>query len=93
VAEAAIHLRGVGLVFGPAGIGKTLAFRALAAEKPEAVYLSLETIASSAAGVIEAIARAMHLIPSARQLAATDDFLKRLEIYQGVKLARESLCN
>ncbi|MCY2952991.1 MAG: AAA family ATPase, partial [Planctomycetota bacterium] len=71
VAEAAMHLKGIGLVFGPSGIGKTLALRALAAEKPGAIYVSLETIASSAAGVIEAIARAMRLIPSARQLAAT----------------------
>jgi DNA transposition AAA+ family ATPase len=71
VAEAAMHLKGIGLVFGPSGIGKTLALRALAAEKPGAVFVSLETIACSAAGVIEAIARTMRLIPSARQLAAT----------------------
>ena len=71
VGEAAIRLKGIGLVFGPAGLGKTLALRALAAEKPGAVYVSLKTIASSAAGVIEAIARAMRLIPSATQLHAT----------------------
>ena len=79
VADAAIHLKGIGLVFGPAGLGKTLALRALAAEKPGAVYVSLKTIASSAAGVIEAIARAMRLIPSATQLHATRHIVAGIE--------------
>ena len=79
VGEAAIRLKGIGLVFGPAGLGKTLALRALAAEKPGAVYVSLKTIASSAAGVIEAIARAMRLIPSATQLHATRHIVAGIE--------------
>jgi DNA transposition AAA+ family ATPase len=64
VAEAAIHLRGIGLVFGPSGSGKTMALRAIEAEKPGAVLVRLETAGTTAAAVIDTIARAMRVYNS-----------------------------
>jgi hypothetical protein len=69
VAETSIHLRGIGLVFGPSGIGKTLALRAVAAEKPGSVLVRLETTATSAAGVMDTIARTMGVYNSEMRLA------------------------
>jgi DNA transposition AAA+ family ATPase len=75
VADAAIHLRGIGLVWGPSGVGKTMALKAVTAEKPGAVFVSLETLASTPAGVAAAIAHAMRLLPSQRSATTTRDAL------------------
>jgi DNA transposition AAA+ family ATPase len=67
VAEATATLKMMGLVFGPAGIGKTIALQAVAAEKPGSVFISIETAAASGAGVVDALARAVRANPRARQ--------------------------
>ncbi|QOV88431.1 AAA family ATPase [Humisphaera borealis] len=55
VAEATIELKTIGLVYGDTGIGKTLALKAVAAEKPGTVFVSVETACASSHGLIEAI--------------------------------------
>jgi DNA transposition AAA+ family ATPase len=64
VAEAAIHLKGIGLIFGPSGIGKTLALRAIEAEKPGAVLVRMETVSTTPAAVIDTIGRTMRVFTS-----------------------------
>jgi|GEM_PF-1695845 len=66
IADVSVQMKGIGLVFGQAGFGKTLALQAIAADKAGAIYVSLETIGSNAQAVIETIARAMRVSPGAR---------------------------
>ena len=56
VASAAATLRCIGLVFGPSGIGKSMALRAVAAEKPGTLFVSMKTAAVGAMDVLQAIA-------------------------------------
>jgi DNA transposition AAA+ family ATPase len=67
VAEAAMHLRSIGVVYGPSGIGKTLALRAMAAEKPGSIFLSIETIGCTSAGVVEGIARQLRVMVGSKK--------------------------
>ncbi len=66
VAEVAMHLGGIGLCYGEAGIGKTMALQAVAAEKPGAIFVSCETIGATPPALVEAIGRAMRLSPGTR---------------------------
>jgi DNA transposition AAA+ family ATPase len=59
VAQAAIHLNGIGVVYGESGIGKTWALKAVCEEKPGAVYVSLDTIKSQVSGVVHAVCDAV----------------------------------
>jgi DNA transposition AAA+ family ATPase len=61
VAEVACALKGIGLVYGWAGIGKTTALRALAAERPGSVFISIKTASASQMGVLHSIAAAFGL--------------------------------
>jgi hypothetical protein len=54
VAESAIALKTIGAVYGPSGVGKTLALQAIHADKPGSVLLSIETAAATGPGIIEA---------------------------------------
>jgi DNA transposition AAA+ family ATPase len=70
VAEAAVALRTIGVVYGPSGIGKTLALRAVAADKPGSVLISIETAAATGAGIIDALAKALRANTGPRYLSA-----------------------
>lgn len=61
VAEAACTLKCIGLVFGWAGMGKTLALQAVAADKPGSALVSIRTAAATPIGVLQAVAAAMGL--------------------------------
>ena len=61
VAGVASSLKGIGLVYGCAGIGKTMALRAVAAEKPGAVFVSMKTSTATPMGVLQAIAAGIGL--------------------------------
>lgn len=63
VAEIAAKLKTIGLVYGPSGIGKSLALQAVAADKPGAVYVSIESAGTSPLGVLESISRALRVDP------------------------------
>jgi DNA transposition AAA+ family ATPase len=56
VASAAATLKCIGLVFGPSGIGKSMALRAVAAEKPGTIFTSMKTAATGATDVLQTIA-------------------------------------
>ncbi len=61
VAEAAIHLGGIAVCYGEPGIGKTLAAKAVVAEKPGAVYCSMETTKATPSGVLHVIRDALDI--------------------------------
>ena len=61
VAEVASALKRIGLVYGWAGIGKTTALRAVAADKPGSVFVSVKTTSASPMGVLQAIAAGFSL--------------------------------
>ena len=65
-AEAAVELRTISVVYGDTGIGKTLALRAVAAEKPGSVFVSVETMAATASGLVDAIGRQLRAATGAR---------------------------
>lgn len=67
VADACTTLKTIGLVFGPSGIGKTIALQAVAAEKPGAVFISIKTGAATPSGLVDAIAKALRVNPQARR--------------------------
>lgn len=56
VADAVTTLKCIGLVFGWAGIGKTKALRAVAAEKPGSIFISIKTATATSMGVLQQIA-------------------------------------
>jgi DNA transposition AAA+ family ATPase len=66
VAEAAITLKTIGLVFGDSGIGKSLALQAIAAEKPGSVFISVETASATGPGIIDALGRPLRAQTGAR---------------------------
>ncbi len=70
VADLASQMNGIGMVYGQAGIGKTLALRAVAADKPGSTFVSLETVSATPQAVIEAIGRAMRVSPGNRYASA-----------------------
>jgi len=63
VADVAISLKTIGVVFGgsSSGIGKTVALHALAREKPGTIYVSIETLKANPQGVAAAIGEAMRV--------------------------------
>ncbi len=61
VADAASTLKGIGLVYGWAGVGKTTALQAIVADKPGSVFVSMKTAKASPMGVLHAIAAAIGL--------------------------------
>jgi DNA transposition AAA+ family ATPase len=61
VANAAITLQTIGLVFGPSGAGKTMALEAVSAEKPGSVMVTVEKLNATASGLVKAIGRAMRM--------------------------------
>jgi DNA transposition AAA+ family ATPase len=63
IADAASTMKCIGLVYGPesAGMGKTLALKAIAAMKPGAVLVTLTKVDSSAAGLLQSIEWALQL--------------------------------
>lgn len=67
VAGFAVKLRTIGLVYGPSGIGKSLALKAVADEFPASVYVSMESAATSPLGVLDAISRALRIDPGMGQ--------------------------
>jgi DNA transposition AAA+ family ATPase len=50
---------GIGSVFGPSGIGKTLALRAVAEEKPGSIYVCINSAIATPRGMLEAISHAV----------------------------------
>lgn len=56
----------IGLVFGPSGLGKTIALRAVAAETPGSIFISVETASATAGGLVELIARQIRANPTGR---------------------------
>ena len=66
VAEVAASLKTIGVVHGPPGIGKTMALRAVVADKPGSVYLSIETASATPGGVADALAKALRANTQAR---------------------------
>ncbi len=70
VASIAADLGGIGMAFGDSGIGKTLALRAIEAERPGSIYVSIEQVGTTAQAVIEAIGRAMKVNPGARYVSS-----------------------
>ncbi|HEX4123565.1 MAG TPA: ATP-binding protein [Tepidisphaeraceae bacterium] len=59
VAQVASTLMCIGLVFGPSGLGKTLALMALAADKAGSALVSVQTAAASPLGVLLAIGKGL----------------------------------
>lgn len=64
VAAITQHLEGIGLVYGPAGLGKTSALMELHRRDESAVVVRLETAATSAGGVIETVAQGAEAVPA-----------------------------
>jgi hypothetical protein len=63
VANVATTLKTIGLVYGPdtSGIGKTLALRAIAAEKPGSGMVTIEKLTATAGSLVFAIAKALRI--------------------------------
>lgn len=61
VAEVATALKGIGLIYGWAGIGKTLALQVIAADKPGSCFVSIKTSVTTPLGVLQAIATGIGL--------------------------------
>jgi DNA transposition AAA+ family ATPase len=61
IAEVTSALKGIGVVYGWAGIGKTTALRAVAAQKPGSVFVSVKTTTASPLGVLQSIGAALGL--------------------------------
>lgn len=63
VANICRQTRTIGMVYGPetSGIGKTWSLKALNAELPGSILVSIEKVHANPTGLLRAIARAMHL--------------------------------
>jgi hypothetical protein len=79
VAGIAQHLDGIGLVYGPSGLGKTSALLELERRDPSAVVVRLETAATSSGGVIETVARALKLYPPSRRTVPTREAMHAIK--------------
>ena len=84
-------INAIGLVHGPAGIGKTMTAKALRAETPGSIYVSITTAGQSKLAVLEAIATAIRITGMkftcdqlSRQLVQTLDGTNRLIIVDEV---------
>jgi DNA transposition AAA+ family ATPase len=62
VASVATQLKTIGLVYGPPGIGKTLALQAVAAEKPGSLMISITSTAASASGLLTTLSRMLKVL-------------------------------
>jgi hypothetical protein len=78
IADAAIHLRKIGLVYGPdsSGIGKTMTLQAIHQEKPGSVMVTAEKAKSSPSAFFRSIAEQMD-IPKVWQLGDIFDEVVR----------------
>lgn len=76
IADAAIMLRKIGLVYGPttSGIGKTLALRALALDKPGTIMITVNKTAASVRGMLRTLCRAV----KASDEGSDDDRFRRV---------------
>jgi DNA transposition AAA+ family ATPase len=79
VAGIAQHLEGIGLIYGPSGLGKTSALAELERRDEAAVIVRLETAATSAGGVIETVARAFKLYPPSRRTVPTREAMHAIK--------------
>src|SRR5665213_176714 len=61
VAEAAVTLKCIGLVHGPSGLGKTMALKAVAVEKPGSAFISVRTACTAPKGLLQSIGAALGL--------------------------------
>jgi hypothetical protein len=63
IADAAIQLRTIGLVYGPdtSGIGKTMTLQAIQAEKPGSILITIEKVQANTSGLLYAIARELKI--------------------------------
>jgi DNA transposition AAA+ family ATPase len=63
VAEVASTLKTIGLVYGgeSSGVGKTMTLRAIAAEKPGSILVTVEKVRATTVGLLLGIARAMKI--------------------------------
>jgi DNA transposition AAA+ family ATPase len=77
VAEAAVTLKTIGLVYGPSGVGKSLALHAIHADKPGSVLISIETAAATGPGIIEALAKAVRAGTSGSRYVSARYVLER----------------
>jgi len=86
IADAAITLRTIGLVYGPttSGIGKTMALEAIAAEKPGSILITVERVAATTTGVLKSIANGLGIGYS----NSTDYMFERIkkELYKTPRL-------
>ncbi len=78
VAKYVMKYNGIGLAYGPAGIGKTMTLKALASEIPASIYLSLRTGCETPLAVIEAIGRAAGIAAGRPSVRAWSDRLQEL---------------
>lgn len=62
VADMAVQVPGIGLVYGEPGVGKTFALKAIAKDMPGAIYVSVETAGTTVRGLIQTIAQEMHIL-------------------------------
>lgn len=67
VADAAATLGTIGLVFGPSGVGKTMALHAVAADKPGSVLVTAEKMNATATGLLHAIGRKLRVTDGSAQ--------------------------
>ena len=61
VADAAATLQTIGLVFGPSGVGKTMALEAVAADKAGALLVTAEKMSATTSGLLRAVARTLRI--------------------------------
>ena len=80
VAEVTASMRCIGLVCGPAGIGKTIALKAVAADRPGSIFVSMQTIGIDTRAILTAIATAAGIRPgTGRQAELAASLIKALE--------------
>jgi len=80
VALATASMRTIGLVCGPAGIGKTIALKAVAADLPGSIFVSMQTIGIDTRAILTAIATAAGIrAGTGRQAELATSLIKALE--------------
>ena len=62
VADIAVHMSGIGLVYGEPGLGKTFVLKAIAKDTPGSIYVSIETAGTTVRGLIQTIAQETRIL-------------------------------